>query len=70
MKKEIAKKHWAQGNKIKENRVRALFFFFFFFFVFFPFLGLLPMAYGGSPGRGLIRGINALLCPSHINMGS
>ena len=33
----------------------CLLFFFFFFFVFLPFLGPLPLAYGGSQVRGWIK---------------
>ena len=44
--------------------------FFFFFFVFLPFLGPLPMAYGGSQARGLIRAVAASLRQSHSNEGS
>ena len=37
---------------------------FFFFFVFFPFLGLLPVAYGESQARGRIRAVDTSLHPS------
>ena len=40
-----------------------------FFFVFFPFLGPLPVAYGGPQARGLIGAVDAGLSQSHSNAG-
>ena len=40
------------------------------FFFFFLFLGPLPMAYGGSEARGLIRAVATSLRHSHSNVGS
>ena len=37
---------------------------------FLPFLGPLPMAYGGSQARGLIRAVATSLHQSHSNSGS
>ena len=45
-------------------------FFLFLFFVFLPFLGPLPVAYGGSQARGLIGDVASGLCQSHSNSGS
>ena len=42
----------------------------FFFYLFFPFLGLLPMAHGGSQARGPIRAVAARLLRSHSNARS
>ena len=47
-----------------------IFYFLFYFFVFLPFPGQLPMAYGGSQARGLIRALATGLCQNHNNMGS
>ena len=44
--------------------------FLFFFFVFLPFLGLLPLAYGGSQASGLIGAIATDLHQAHSNMES
>ena len=43
---------------------------FIYFFVFLPFLGPLPMAYGGSQDRGLVRTVATSLRQSHSNLGS
>ena len=37
-----------------------------YFFVFLAFLGLLPVAYGGSQARGRIQAIAASLCHSYL----
>ena len=42
----------------------------FFFLVFLPFLGPLPVAYGGSQARGRIGAVTAGLCQSHSNARS
>ena len=42
----------------------------FMFFAFLPFLGLLPIAYGGSQAQGQIRAVATGLWQSHSNMGS
>ena len=44
--------------------------FFLFFFVFLPFLGLLPMAYGGFQARGLIGAVATGLHYSQSNTRS
>ena len=41
-----------------------------FFFVFLPSVGPIPVAYGGSQARGLIRAVAAGLHHSHSNAGS
>ena len=41
-----------------------------FFSVFLPFLGLIPVAYGGSQARGRIGAVAAGLRQSHSNAGS
>ena len=43
---------------------------FFFFFWLFAFSTTVPMAYGGSQARGLIRAIATGLYQSHSNAGS
>ena len=43
---------------------------FFFFLVFLPFSMVVPMVYGGSLARGLIRAVAASLRQSHSNVGS
>ena len=47
-----------------------LFYFILIFFVFLPFLGPLPMAYGGSQARGLIKAVATSLHQSNSNAGS
>ena len=42
----------------------------FIYLVFLPFLGPLPVAYGGSQARGLMRAVDTGLHQSHSNMGS
>ena len=42
----------------------------FFFFCLFAFSWAVPMAYGGSQARGLIRAVAASLHQSHSNAGS
>ena len=39
-------------------------------FFFFVFSRAVPMAYGGSQARGLIRAVAASLCQSHSSVGS
>ena len=41
-----------------------------FLFFFLPFLGPLPITYGGSQARGLIRAVASGLRQSHSNSGS
>ena len=43
---------------------------FYFIFLSLPFLGLLPVAYGGSQARGLIGAVATSLHHSHSNAGS
>ena len=43
---------------------------FYIIFVFLPFLGPLPIAYGGSQAGGRIGAVDASLCQSHSHMGS
>ena len=45
-------------------------FIYLFIFVFLPFLGLLPVEYGGSQARDLIRAVDTSLCQSHSSTGS
>ena len=41
-----------------------------FFFCLFPFSRVLPMAYGVSQPRGLIRAVATSLCQNHSNVES
>ena len=47
----------------------TFFFLYFCIFVFLPFLGPLPVAYGGSQAMGLIGAIAAGLSQRHSNVG-
>ena len=40
------------------------------FFFFLVFSRAIPVAYGGSQARGLIRAVVTSLCQSHSNAGS
>ena len=51
-------------------KIRKLFIYLFIYFVFLPFLGLLPVAYGGSQAGSLIGAVATGLRQSHSNVGS
>ena len=65
--------HFSKRTHTLHGGARTLSFFlsfFFFFFVLLPFLGLLPVAYGGSQARGRIRAVATRLHHSNSNVGS